>query len=104
LEELKQRQADGTATIWEPQIQPAILGNTLSPMISNRSSFEKLMTQTHSHHQHYLKKFHPKSSKTYLPLQFPVLTAEIKLDGERMIVHIKTRPGYHEYKKQQMVQ
>ena len=89
MEELKQRQADGTATIWEPQIQPAVLGNTLSPMISIRSSFEKLMTQTQAHHQHYLKKFHPKSSKAYLSLQFPVLTAEIKLDGERMIVHIK---------------
>jgi len=91
MEKLRKRQTDGDASIWEPQIQPAVLGNTLSPMISKRSSFEKLMTQTQVHHQLYLKKLYPPSSKTYRPLslRFPVLTAEIKLDGERMIIHIK---------------
>jgi len=71
-------------------MQPAELGNTLSPMISIRSSFEKLMTQTQAHHQEHLKKFHPPSTKAHRPLsfQFPALTAEIKLDGERMIIHI----------------
>ena len=90
MEELRKLHAHESESIWEPQIQPAELGNTLSPMISIRSSFEKLMTQTQAHHEVHLKKFYPSSSKTHRPLslQFPAITAEIKLDGERMVVHI----------------
>jgi len=60
-------------------------------MISIRSSFEKLMTQTGAHHLTHLKKFYPASSKSHKPLsiQFPALSAEIKLDGERFIIHIE---------------
>jgi len=91
MEEIRKNQRQERESIWEPQVQPAELGNTLSPMISTRSSFEKLMTQTQAHHEVYLKKIYPTSSKTHRPLslQFPALTAEIKLDGERMIIHIK---------------
>lgn len=91
MEELRKREAGGNASIWEPQIQPAELGNKLSPMVSTRSSFERLMTQTQAHHRHYLKQHYSSSSKLYQPisLKFPVLTAEVKLDGERMIIHIK---------------
>ena len=90
IEELRKRHTHNNESIWEPQIQPAELGNTLSPMISIRSSFDKLMTQTQLHHEAHLKKFYPPSAKTHKPLslQFPALTAEIKLDGERMIIHI----------------
>jgi ATP dependent DNA ligase domain len=91
LEEMQQQQLVGKASLWEPQLQPAVLGNTLSPMISVRSSFQKLMTQTQANHHEYLKKFYHPSTKTHRPLslQFPALSAEIKLDGERMIVHIQ---------------
>ncbi len=91
MEEIRKNRAHGSVSIWAPQMQPAELGNTLTPMVSTRSSFEKLMTQTQVHHQEYLKKFYRSSSKTHKPLslQFPALTAEIKLDGERMIIHVK---------------
>ena len=71
-------------------MEPAELGNTLSPMVSTRSSFQKLMTQTQANHEAHLKKFYHPSTKNHKPLsfQFPALTAEIKLDGERMIIHI----------------
>eukprot|EP00536_Pseudo-nitzschia_multiseries_P001547 jgi/Psemu1/322119/estExt_fgenesh1_pg.C_190073 len=89
-EALRNKDAPGNVSIWEPQIQLAKLGNTITPMISIRSSFEKLMSQTQTHHEAHLKKFYPPSRKTHRPLslQFPALTAEIKLDGERMIIHI----------------
>lgn len=91
LEQLQQQKFQGKALVWEPQLQPAVLGNTLSPMISVRSSFQKLMTQTHANHQEYLKKYYPPSTKSHRPLalQFPALSAEIKLDGERMVIHIQ---------------
>jgi ATP-dependent DNA ligase len=90
MEEFRKNQAQGRESIWEPQMQPAELGNIISPMISIRSSFEKLMTQTQAHHEAHLKKFYRASANTYKPLslQFPALTAEIKLDGERFVIHI----------------
>eukprot|EP00535_Pseudo-nitzschia_heimii_P005514 CAMPEP_0197185110 /NCGR_PEP_ID=MMETSP1423-20130617/11181_1 /TAXON_ID=476441 /ORGANISM="Pseudo-nitzschia heimii, Strain UNC1101" /LENGTH=1333 /DNA_ID=CAMNT_0042636077 /DNA_START=94 /DNA_END=4092 /DNA_ORIENTATION=+ len=88
--QLRKKTAQARDSSWQPQVQPAELGNTLSPMISTRSSFEKLMTQTQANHEAHLKKFYHPSTKTHKPLslQFPALTAEIKLDGERMIIHI----------------
>jgi hypothetical protein len=79
------------STPWDPQVESAVLGNTLSPMISTRSSFEKLMAQSQRRHETYVKKIYPASAKKYRPLslRFPALTAEIKLDGERFIVHMK---------------
>jgi len=49
------------------------------------------MTQAQGHHQEYLKKYLHPSTKTYRPLslQFPALTVEIKLDGERFVIHIR---------------
>ena len=76
-------------TPWDPQVESAVLGNTLSPMISNRSSFEKLMTQTQRRHDAYVKKNYPRGTHRPLSLRFPALSAEIKLDGERFIVHVK---------------
>ncbi|KAL3903017.1 MAG: hypothetical protein SGILL_010609, partial [Bacillariaceae sp.] len=76
-------------TPWDPQVENAVLGNTLSPMISTRSSFEKLMAQTQRRHETYVKKHYPSSTHRPLSLRFPALTAEIKLDGERFIVHVK---------------
>jgi ATP-dependent DNA ligase len=90
LEELRKRQSQGLASLWEPQVEKAVLGNVISPMISVRSSFEKLMTQTQANHQNHLKRFYHPSTKQHRPLslKFPALTAEIKLDGERFIVHV----------------
>mmetsp|Transcript_6990 Transcript_6990/g.17073 ORF Transcript_6990/g.17073 Transcript_6990/m.17073 type:complete len:755 (-) Transcript_6990:3498-5762(-) len=88
MEEIRKSHAHESESIWEPQMQPAELGNTLTPMISMRSSFDKLMTQTQVHHQAYLKKFYRTKTHKPLSLLFPALTAEIKLDGERMVIHI----------------
>lgn len=91
MDEHRKAEDDRFGAIWDPQIQPAALGNTLSPMISTRSTSKNLLTKAQDNHQRYLQKCHPPSSRHYRPLslQFPALTIEIKLDGERMIVHIK---------------
>ncbi|KAG7366607.1 ATP dependent DNA ligase domain containing protein [Nitzschia inconspicua] len=90
LEELRKKQSQGLASLWEPQVEKAVLGNVISPMISIRSSFDKLMTQTQANHHNHLKRYFHPSTKQHRPLslQFPALTAEIKLDGERFIVHV----------------
>jgi DNA ligase-4 len=77
---------EGVASRWEPQAQPAVLGNTISPMLSNRVSFANCMTQLHHNHKEFLK---TSSHPQYLALKFPTICAEIKLDGERMVVHIQ---------------
>lgn len=92
MEELRRRQEQGRASLWEPQVHPAELGNKLLPMVSTRTFFDRLMTRTQETHAIYLKKyFHPPAESKHKPLslQFPALSAEIKLDGERMIVHVK---------------
>ncbi|KAL3924697.1 MAG: hypothetical protein SGILL_000884, partial [Bacillariaceae sp.] len=91
MEQDRLNQTGGFASPWEAQVESAVLGNTLSPMISTRSSFEKLMAQTNKRHETFMRKVYPTSAKQHRPLslRFPALTAEIKLDGERFIVHIK---------------
>ena len=77
---------------WEPQDQPAVLGNVISPMKPVRVSFENCMAKIQQNHQEYLKSLPastPSEVRNALALQFPVFCAEIKLDGERMLYHIQ---------------
>jgi DNA ligase N terminus len=82
---------EAAANKWLPQALPATLGNTISPMLSERTTFAKCLTQLQENHQRYLK-----SSSLFRPiplaLKFPAFCAEIKLDGERMIVHMERQP------------
>jgi ATP-dependent DNA ligase len=84
---MQQAMTDGVAVAsrWEPQNQPASLGNTISPMLSSRVSFANCRTQLESNHKEFLK---TSSSQLHLALKFPSICAEIKLDGERMVVHV----------------
>jgi hypothetical protein len=91
----RQAQQQGTAASrWQPPSQPAALGNTISPMLSNRVNFSNCVTQLHGNHTEYLKQTAGSSggnSSTYIPLAllFPTVSVELKVDGERMIVHVQ---------------
>jgi hypothetical protein len=87
-EQQQQPSAATSASKWLPQALPATLGNTISPMLSERTTFAKCLTQMQENHQLYLKQA---SSLRPIPLalKFPAFCAEIKLDGERMIVHME---------------
>jgi DNA ligase-4 len=85
-EELERKMNQGLSSRWDPQSQPVILGNVLSPMLSSKLTFEKCMTQISGNHIDYLK---ISPEKDYLALKFPVVCAEVKLDGERMLVHVR---------------
>lgn len=69
---------------------PVFLGNTISAMRSERTSFESLMYDMRKKHAEVVKKKLKKDDplKDSLSLKFPAFVAEVKLDGERMIVHI----------------
>lgn len=85
-EQLNAKMSQGISSRWDPQSQPVILGNVLSPMLSSKLTFEKCMTQISANHTEYLK---ASPGKDKLALKFPVVCAEVKLDGERMIVHVR---------------
>eukprot|EP00934_Nitzschia_sp_Nitz4_P002616 Nitzschia sp. Nitz4//scaffold52_size167869//42917//46816//NITZ4_002267-RA/size167869-processed-gene-0.92-mRNA-1//1//CDS//3329554008//2606//frame0 len=89
-EELKRKaeleQGSGMVSRWEPQDQPAALGNTISPMLSSRVTTSDCMTKLEYNHREYRKKsLHPEC----LALKFPAICAEIKLDGERIVAHVQ---------------
>eukprot|EP00980_Cylindrotheca_fusiformis_P025864 scaffold14741_cov135-Cylindrotheca_fusiformis.AAC.14 len=85
-EELEKKMNEGLSSRWDPQSQPVILGNVLSPMLSSKLTFEKGMTQISANHAEYLKS---SPGKDDLALKFPAICAEVKLDGERMLVHVE---------------
>jgi DNA ligase-4 len=77
---------------WEPQDQPAVIGNVISPMRPVRVSFENCMTKLQQNHAEYIKSLPasaPTTVRDSLALRFPAFSAEIKLDGERMLYHIQ---------------
>lgn len=83
-EKFQHAMQEGAASRWEAQAQPAVLGNTISPMLAEKSQFATLLNKVHHNHTEYLK---TTSKPPYLALKFPTICAEIKLDGERMVVH-----------------
>ncbi|CAJ1953471.1 unnamed protein product [Cylindrotheca closterium] len=85
-EEEEKKANQGICSRWDPQTQPVVLRNMLSPMLSSKLTFEKAMAQVTANHTEYLK---GAQDIKCLALEFPVMCAETKLDGERMIIHFQ---------------
>jgi len=70
--------------------EPATLNSTIAPMLSMRTSFESFLSDIRKRHQAYtnaLDKDDP--IRRSLALKFPSFVSEIKLDGERILAHVK---------------
>lgn len=68
----------------------ASLGNTISPMLANRTTFEAAMTDIESRHRKFAKELKDGDPlANSLALKFPTFICEVKLDGERMLLHVK---------------
>lgn len=68
-----------------PEVQ-----KTISPMLSLRTSPDTFLTKIAHRHKSFAETLPAGSSaKTSLALQHPAFMCEIKMDGERMLVHIK---------------
>ena len=69
---------------------PIRINNTISAMKSDRTSFESLMADMSARHLEVINKKLPKDdpARERLALKFPAIISEVKLDGERMLVHI----------------
>lgn len=70
--------------------EPAVLNHTIDPMLSLRTSFEMILTDLQKRHKAYadvLEKDDP--IRSCLALKHPAFTCEVKLDGERLISHMK---------------
>jgi ATP-dependent DNA ligase len=93
IEEAKKRMQEELFTqlyAFPSNPDPVFLGNTISAMRSERTSFDSLMADMQKRHAEVLKKKIEKDDplKESLALKFPAFVAEVKLDGERMIVHV----------------
>ena len=70
--------------------EPAVLNNTIDPMLSLRTSFETILSDLQKRHKAYadvLEKDDP--LRSCLALKHPAFTCEVKLDGERILSHMK---------------
>ena len=84
---MKQEAAELNIGLWSPQNTAADVGQASTPMCCVRTTMAKCMTSIHGNHDEYLKT--ALHSPVPLALQFPVFCAEVKLDGERMVVHVE---------------
>jgi ATP-dependent DNA ligase len=66
------------------------VGNVIRPMLSKRSSCPTALDDMERLNEEfiYLEK-QERHLKSLLPIKFPTFIAEVKLDGERMIVHVQ---------------
>ena len=70
--------------------EPAVLNNTIDPMLSLRTSLETILSDLQKRHKAYadvLEKDDP--LRSCLALKHPAFTCEVKLDGERILSHMK---------------
>lgn len=68
----------------------AILGNTIAPMLAQRTYFASALADLSNVHRDAMKGFHRDDPRRkLLPMKYPTFCAEIKLDGERIIAHVK---------------
>jgi hypothetical protein len=82
---------------------PAELGNTITPMLSSRGSYDIILGNLHKHHAEYLAGLEQLEKQGQeglneeldiprqlhsLSLAFPAFINEVKLDGERMLIHV----------------
>jgi len=74
--------------------EPAELGHTIQPMLSNRTNFEAALSDIHTRHQQYMEALPNEDPanerlRSALALKFPTFINEVKLDGERMVFHVR---------------
>jgi ATP-dependent DNA ligase len=63
----------------------AILGNTIAPMLALKVYFRDAMAELCRGHRAHSKQI----GLNLLPLRNPAILCEVKLDGERMVVHVR---------------
>ena len=71
-------------------VEKVKLGNTITPMLSKRTGFITAIHDMESRHKDFVNGA-PDSCNGLqsLALKFPAFMCEEKLDGERMVVHVK---------------
>jgi len=70
--------------------EPATLNSTIAPMLSMRTSFESFLTDVQKRHRAYVDALDANDPlRRSLALMFPSFVSEIKLDGERILAHVK---------------
>lgn len=75
---------------WQPPSEPAVLGNLISPMLSTKTTFATCIGDAQKNHAEFLKSCPSDAPVTAaLALKFPALAVELKLDGERIVAHVK---------------
>ena len=66
------------------------IGNTMAPQLSSRTSFSSILSEIGKHHREFAKTLPEHNhGRESLAIKFPSFLIETKLDGERMIVHMK---------------
>ncbi|KAL7548623.1 hypothetical protein ACHAWF_011897 [Thalassiosira exigua] len=73
-----------------PSTLPAVIQKTITPMLSKRTSFRTFLKDV-AHRHGQLDKVLPAESpaKSCMAIKHPAFTCEIKMDGERDLIHIK---------------
>jgi len=72
-----------------------MLGNTIGPMLALKAHFSNALAELCRYHREHVKKTFRKNDMEdeenidYLPFQHPAIICEVKLDGERMVVHVQ---------------
>ena len=77
--------------IWmTPSDLPAIVQKTIKPMLSRKTDFDTFLKEV-AHRHNQLDKTLPSDSaaKSCLAIRHPAFACEVKMDGERDLVHIK---------------
>ena len=70
--------------------EPAALNDTIDPMLSLRTSFETILSDLQKRHAAYVNVLDKDDPiRTCLALKFPAFACEVKLDGERLLSHMK---------------
>jgi DNA ligase-4 len=67
----------------------AVLGNTIAPMLALKVYFRNALAELARPHREYAKRNVEKQQRHLLSLKNPAFIAEVKLDGERMVVHVE---------------
>ena len=91
VEKNTQQIMENNRKVWmTPSHLPAVLQNTISPMRSRRAGFDTFLKEVAYPHGQ-LDKALPEDSpaKSCLAIKHPAFLCEVKMDGERQLVHIK---------------
>ncbi len=70
--------------------EPAELYNTIDPMLAKPTKFSTILSEIQKRHKDFSERLEKDSAvKSSLALKFPSFTCEVKVDGERMLTHMK---------------